>query len=209
MKRTKQIARALFWLLAPACLLLALAWAPAGVLLGAATLTSFQITASAQWNLTSSVTGLSNSSSNNNSTSYAQALTSGTGASGTANLLYYSQTVLAASANTTITFSGGATTDFFGNAMTFARVKYVYINNNNATTASSITVGNATHPLPLFGISLGTTTLSINNNGFLCGGDPGATGMAVGSGATDSIKIVNADGANSATVNIVAVGSTA
>ncbi len=137
--------------------------------------------------------------------SYSQALVNGTGAINTANLIYAAQITIASSGNTSLDFATGLT-DFFGTAIAMARVKYLYIHLTTTTAASSISVGNATHPLPI--TSAGTATIPINNNGILVLGDAGATAMAVGSGATDSVKIVNNDGALSAVINFVAIGST-
>lgn len=138
--------------------------------------------------------------------SYSKELTNGTGAAGTANLIYAVQTTIAGGGNTTLDFAGSLS-DWFGTTITMARLKYLYINLTTDTTASSITVGNATNPLALF--SAGTATISIRNGGILFLGCSDATGIAISGGSTDELKIVNADGSNTATINLAAIGSTA
>ncbi|HLY65460.1 MAG TPA: hypothetical protein VKU60_07995 [Chloroflexota bacterium] len=173
----------------------------------ASILSQFIVGVNISWTYQAAVTGFGSANYQNPAPNqYSQTLTNGTGIAGTANQLYVAQASITASGNTSLDFASGLN-DPFGAALAMARVKYIFINNNNATAASSITVGNATHPLPLF--SAGSTTVTINNNGFFAMGDPGATGIAVGSGATDTLKIVNADSGNVATVNTIAVGSTA
>lgn len=207
MKRVRQIARILAWLVLPALTLLMLLAAEAGgIVLATATLTSFSFTASVAWNYQSAVTGLTNSTGNQNGFTFSASTTNGTGAAGTADLIYTAQITLAASGNTTVDLVGGQT-DFFGTTISMARLKILYIHNTNITTATSITVGNATQPVNLF--SAATTTVSIRNNGIYLYGDTGATGIAMVAATSDGIKIVNADSGNSATVNFCAVGSSA
>lgn len=137
---------------------------------------------------------------------FSAALTSGTGASGTADLIYGATLTITGGGNTTIDLVGGST-DILGTAISMARLKFLYINLATTTTASSITVGNATNPINLF--SAATTTVSIRNDGIFLMGTKDATGIAMTGGASDGLKIVNADGSNSATVNVCAIGSSA
>jgi hypothetical protein len=169
-------------------------------------LSQFTISVGMNWQYQGSVAGFGNAVFSNAANFYSTSLTNGTGTSGTANQLYVAQSTIAASGNTSFDFASGLT-DAIGNSLALARVKFIFINNNNATAASSITVGNATHPLPLF--SAGTTTISINNNGFFAMGDPGSAGILVTGSSFDTVKVVNADSGNSATVNVIVVGSTA
>lgn len=135
---------------------------------------------------------------------YTQSLSNGTGAANTADLVYAVQSTIAASGNTTIDLAGSLT-DFFGATITMARVKYLLIRNTNDTTASSITVGNGTNAFGMFNAA--TTTHSIRNNGFLAFGCPDATGIAVSAGTTDELKLLNADGTNTATYQVVIIGA--
>jgi len=174
----------------------------------ATTLTVNAVTANMQWTLQNTPAGLNPISSQNQVNYSSGGLTNGTGAAGTANLVYAVQSVIAASGTLTITFSSaGSLKDQFGGATTFARLKFLFVNNTNLTASTGISIGNASQPLPIF--SAGSATLTINNNGVFLTGDPGAAGIAVGLGATDQLLATNLDGSHSATVMIVAIGSTA
>lgn len=138
--------------------------------------------------------------------SYSYSLTSGTGALGTADLLYAAAGTLAASANTGIDLVGGST-DYYGTTITMARLKYWLIKNTADTTATAITVGNHANAVLFF--SANTATISVRNNGLFMGGCPDATGIAMTAATSDVVKLLNADGTNTATYNVVFIGSSA
>lgn len=140
------------------------------------------------------------------SMTYSQSLTNGTGSAGTADLIYAVQSTISASGSTTIDLRGGST-DWFGTTITMVRLKYWLIKHTNDTTATSITVGNSTNPISFF--SAATTTQSVRNNGYMSGGCSDATGVAMAAGSTDELKIVNADGSNTATYAVCLIGSSA
>lgn len=206
MRTTKRIAGLLALPLLLALAMLAALAAPAGVMLGTATLTAFKLTGSANWQYDLAATGLPSPSTNQNGFSFGLSTTNGTGAAGTADLIYFSQLTIAASSSTSLDLSGSLT-DVFGSTISMARLKVLYISHLTTTTASSITVGNATNPVNLF--SAATTTISIRNGGLMAYGDTGATGVAITGGSSDQLKIANADGSATATVALVAVGSSA
>jgi hypothetical protein len=166
----------------------------------AATLTA-QVNAGVSWTYTNALTGSINSV-NSNSFSYSKSLTNGTGAAGTADLIYAAQTTIAGGATSNFDFVGGLT-DFFGTTITGARLKFLYIHHTTDTAASSITVG--AHAAPLTLLSVGTTTFSILNGGIYLFGSTGATVIAMTAATTDALKIVNADGAVTATLQICAI----
>lgn len=164
---------------------------------------SATVSAGITFNFTNSLTG-SITVSAPAGFSYSQSLTNGTGAANTADLVYAVQSTLAGAANTTIDLAGSVT-DFFGSTITMARVKYLLIKHTNDTTATSITVGNGTNALALFNAA--TATHSIRNNGVFLVGCADATGIAVSAGTTDELKLLNADGTNTATYQVSIIGS--
>lgn len=170
----------------------------------AVTLTS-NVSASIGWTYTSALTG-SHNIVDSNSWSFTKSLTSGTGSAGTADLIYHSQGTISASGTQNFDFAGSLT-DVFGTTITMARIKYIFLHHTTDTTATSLTVGNHAAPIAIF--SAGTTTCSIRNGGILLFGCSDATGIAVGAGSTDGLKVLNADGSNTATYQIAVIGSSA
>ncbi len=169
----------------------------------AVTLTA-SVNASISWNHSSALTG--GTVTDISSFSYSKSLTSGTGAAGTADLIYWAQSTITASSTSNFDLVG-ALTDTFGATITMARLKYLWLSHTTDTTATSITVGNHANPIALF--SAGTTTMSIRNGGIYLFGCTDATGIAMTAATTDALKVLNADGANSATLQICAIGSSA
>lgn len=135
---------------------------------------------------------------------HSQTLTNGTGAANTADLIYAVQTTIAGGANTSLDLAGSLA-NFFGTTITMARLKFWLIKHTNDTTASSITVGNHAAPVAFFNTA--NNTVSIRNNGFWAGGCADATGIAITGGSTDGIFFLNADGSNTATVQVILVGA--
>lgn len=121
-----------------------------------------------------------------------------------ADLVWASSRSLAAT-NETLTFAGGSVSDVFGTALTFVKIKLIAIRNLATTAGFNLTVGNALHPLPLF--SAGTATMTIGPDGRWFRAEPSLAGIAVGSGATDSIKIDA--GANTVPYQILVIGTDA
>lgn len=165
------------------------------------------VKASISWSYVKAVTGLSTDSENANTLSYSKALTNGTGAVGTADLIYVVQSSIAASGNVSYDLAGSLT-DFFGTTITMARVKFLYVNLTSDTTGSSVSIGNATNPLANW-ISTATETVKIFNDGVFLIGSGSATGYAVSAGSADAVKVLNNDGSNVSTVNFCAIGSSA
>lgn len=164
------------------------------------------ITAGISWTYTNVLTGSINTQ-NANSHTYSQKLTNGTGASGTADLLYAVKTTIAGAGSTTLDLAG-TLTDFFGNVLTMARAKYMYFNLTADTTASDVSIGNATAPL-LNWISAATSTVKVRNGGLFLLGGPDATGYAVTATTADGLKVLNNDATNTATLKLAVIGSSA
>ena len=162
------------------------------------------VSASISWTFSNALTGSINTV-NSNQWSYSKSTTNGTGAAGTADLIYAAAGTIAASATLNLDFAGSLAS-FFGTTITMARMKFLFLHHTTDTTATSLTIGNHANPLAL---TSGTDTISLRNGGILLFGDSGGTGIAITGGATDALKIVNADGANTATYNVCAIGGSA
>lgn len=168
---------------------------------------SCTVTAGVAWQYSNAATGL-NATVNQNSFNYTATTTNGTGASGTANLIYALQTTIAGGGNLVINVSASPVTDWFGANIVMARVKFFFISLLTTTTASSVSVGNAANPI-INWIAGTTPTIKINNGGVWLQGDPGGTAYPVTASTGDNLKILNNDGSNTATLQIAIVGSTA
>lgn len=171
----------------------------------ATVVSSCTVGASFNYTLTKTRTG-NLSVPDSQSFTYSKNYTNGTAAAGTADLIYGAQGTLAGAASVTLDFSGGVT-DAFGDTITMARLKHLFIHLTTDTTSTGLTVGNATNPINLF--SAATATISIRNGGIFLIGDTGATGIPLGAAASDALKLLNADGTNTATYVIGAIGSSA
>lgn len=166
------------------------------------------VKASIDYAFVNQLTGSRNTNDANSVVYNSGQMANGTGATTTVDLKYDITTTIAGGGSTTLDLAGSLT-DVFGATITFARIKWIFINLTNDTTASGVSVGNAAATQFVNWISSGTATVKVLNNGILLLGAPGATGYAVGAGASDFLKILNDDGANVATLTICLVGSSA
>lgn len=148
-----------------------------------------------------------------NQHTYNKSMTSGTGGSGTADLIYSASLTLAASATTNLDLAASLL-DAFGNTLTFARLKVLMVELTNDTTASSIKVGGAASAGFINWIgSAGTFAtdqpyVRVRNGGLLLLACTDGTGYAVTATTADILKLTNEDGANVATIHITLIGST-
>lgn len=131
-------------------------------------------------------------------------MTNGTGAAGTADLVYSTSVTIAASGNTTITFT--ALSSLLGVSMSFARIKCMLIENSTNKTASSIAIGNGANPW-INWIAPSTGTINVRNGGAVLLFCTDATAYAVTASTGDVLKILNSDGANQAEVHMSFIGS--
>lgn len=129
-------------------------------------------------------------------------LTDGT-TSGTADRIYFDKLVLAASAATSLDLAGSLT-DYFGSTITFVNVRHMQFALSNA---SSVTIGGAAATAFEGWISTGGTVTLETGGVLFIGGS--ATTYPVGAGSTDKLKILNNDSGNSATIDLVIVGTSA
>lgn len=147
--------------------------------------------------------------SNNSSYSYHNTFAQGTGA-GQADTIYVANGTIAASGN--VVWNLTATLlDMFGNTITFARLKTIYLTVTTDTLASSGTLeGNSTHPYTAY--LIGTTPGVIVRNGgvfFITCGAADTTGYAAVASTTDQLKLLNNDSVNTLTYDLVLVGCSA
>lgn len=135
---------------------------------------------------------------------YSDDLNDGTG-SDFADALYHSSgRSLAASASETFDLAGGIS-DKFGNTLTMATVKLLYIK-NTSTTATLEVGGNANEWIGWSQTS--SSTITVGPGGVVLLYDPSANAMEVTAGTGDILEITNNDGSNTAEYDIVVVGAT-
>ncbi len=151
-----------------------------------------------------------NPTTDQNKYTYFQTLAQGTGA-GNSKIFYQHTYTLAASASQDVDLAG-AVADVFGNTVTFAKVKIIYVELQTTTTATSIYVGGSSSNGFINWISSAGTfatdqpKITVRNGGVFLLACTDATGYAVTAGTADILKLTNADGANSATVRVAIVG---
>ncbi len=139
------------------------------------------------------------------SATFEKAITSGTGA-GAADILFSDNRNLAASTSEDLDLAGGVS-DALGVTTTFADVKAIMIR-AAAGNGDNIVVG-AAAATPFVGpFADATDAIEIPPGGIVMLVHPGA-GWAVGAGASDLLKVANADGAAAADYEIIIVGASA
>ena len=132
-------------------------------------------------------------------------LNDGTGADFADQIYHSSGRSLAASANETFDLAGGIT-DKFGNTLTMATVKLLYIKNTSAE-GTNIEVGNATSNAWNGWTSVAGSSITVGGGGMIALFDPTANAMEITAGTGDILKIENLDGSNSATYDILIIGA--
>lgn len=133
-------------------------------------------------------------------------LADGTG-DGQADLVFHDRRTLAASATEDLDLAG-ALTDAFGNTLTFARVKGLYVaaadaNPENVEVGGAGTNGFATP----FGDP--TDVVIVRPGGFFAVGASDATAYAVTAGTGDLLTVTNGGSGGSVTYDVVVVGASA
>lgn len=137
-----------------------------------------------------------------------QAFTSGTGA-GAVDTVGFGQFTITASSTQGVFLSTTTPTltDGYGTKVQFASVKVLILFHLTTTTASSVSWG-STGTNPYLHSLSGTTPLdTVKNGGFRCLGDPSAAGYTVTGASNDRLNILNNDGVNSATVQVIVMGN--
>lgn len=145
---------------------------------------------------------------NQGSTGSLQPYTTGTGAD-QANKIFVNQYSIAASGNQQLDLAGGVV-DYANQTITFTKIKEIYIALTADTTASSILVGGGTDGAgtnALVGyVANASDMIRVGNGRAFTTGRSDATGFPVTAGTGDILRILNEDGSNVATVNVVIIG---
>lgn len=139
------------------------------------------------------------------SLAFIDTLADGTGADLADQIYHNTGRSLAASANETFDLAGGIT-DKFGNTLTMATVKLLYIKNTSTNIATTIEVGNATNAWAGW-TGAATSTITVGPGGMIVLFDPTANAMEVTASTGDILKITNNDGSNAATYDIMIIGA--
>ena len=139
--------------------------------------------------------------------SFTDSLTSGTAAD-QADRLYVASPTIAASGTLDLDLAGSLA-DVFGNTLTFARVKGIYVGFQSDNTASEVAVGGAAANQFYGFANAATDKVKVHKSGFLLLYRADATAWPVTAGTGDILRITNLDGSNSAKLNIAIVGASA
>lgn len=138
---------------------------------------------------------------------YLKSLADGTGA-GAANKIYQNRLTIAGGATTTLDLNsttGTPTTDIFGNNLAFTKVRLLYVHHRTTTTASAITVGGNASAFKNW-VADASDKVKVKNGACLLVCRTDADGYAVVDSTGDLLDIVNLDGSNAATVDVVIIG---
>lgn len=124
-----------------------------------------------------------------------------------ADRIYVDSNTLGASATLDIDLAGSLT-DALGAALTFARVKAIFLraavgNTNNVVLGGAA----ATQFVGPFGAA--AHTMAVKPGGFLANIAPDATGWVVGAGATDLLRVANSGAGTGVSYDIMIIGASA
>lgn len=136
------------------------------------------------------------------SVAFIDSLADGTGADFADQIYHSSGRSLATSASET--FDLGGVSDKFGNTLTMATVKALYIK-NTSTVATLEVGGNANEWIGWSGTA--TSTITVGPGGCIFLYDPSANAMEVTATTGDILEITNNDGSNAATYDIIIIGA--
>ena len=134
-------------------------------------------------------------------------LESGTTA-GKADLRFADTRTLAASATEDLDLAG-VLTDVFGQAITFVRIKGIFISASSANNNNVVVGAAASNQWATLLNTTGTLTLRPGASFAAISGSTDATGMAVTAGTGDLLKVANSGAGSSVTYDIVIVGASA
>jgi hypothetical protein len=124
----------------------------------------------------------------------------------TADLLYFAKAVALTGSGSNNHDVAGSLADAFGATLSFVKIKLLFIRNLSTTAGNTITVGNATNPLLIFGSA--THTHTIGPDGMLLIWEPSLAGKAVTASTGDILKVAN-NTANNVTYDLVIAGTSA
>jgi hypothetical protein len=135
---------------------------------------------------------------------FADDLNDGTGEDFADQVYHSTARPLATSANETFDLAGGIS-DKFGNVLTMATVKMIYIANTSAIATLEVGAAGA-NPWEGWTGNAGST-ITIGPGGMMALYDPSANAMEVTASTGDVLKVENNDGSNAATYDIIIVGA--
>ena len=133
-------------------------------------------------------------------------LDNGTGANA-ADRLYMDSNTLAASANVDVDLAGSLT-DALGAALSFARVKALFLRAASGNT-NNVVIGGAASNQFVGPFGAATHTFAVKPGGFMGWIAPDATGWAVTAGTGDLLRIANSGAGTSVTYDVVIIGASA
>lgn len=164
-----------------------------------------EMTLSVSGRFTKANTSLNSTSVSQNFSTTSTYTTLGAGANAI-NEEYIAVRTLAGGASENLDLAGSLT-NFFGETITFARIKAISIELLTTTTSTSIEVGGAAANQFVGPFGAANDTVEVLNGGALAMFSAGATGWTVTAGTGDQLKILNNDGANTATYRITLYGA--
>lgn len=134
-------------------------------------------------------------------------LESGTTA-GKADLRFADTRTLAASATEDLDLAG-VLTDVYGTALTFVRIKGIFISASSANSNNVVVGAAASNQWATLLNATGTITLRPGATFAAMSGSADATGMAVTAGTGDLLKVANSGAGSSVSYDIVIIGASA
>lgn len=176
----------------------------------ATTLAINTLRAAIGWNYSNS-TSFGADTNNQGGITYTKTLTNGSGA-GNAQKIYVAAGTIAGAGTLNLDLAASLV-DVFGNSITFANIKVLYVELTTATTATSIKVGGAdSAPFVNWIVSDGTITdeepgVIVRNGGMFMLACTDATGYAVTATTGDILKLTNLDASNTATYRVCLIGA--
>lgn len=157
-----------------------------------------------------STTSFSTDTTNSASFSYAKTFSNGTGAD--ASRYMYAAVLPVGPSSTTSLDLAGSLTDLFGNTITFAKVRVIYVQNASSNSGTHIKVGGAASNALANWITSADTlandtpAVRVRSGGSFMLVANDATAYAVTAGTGDVLAITNEDASNAATVNVFICG---
>jgi hypothetical protein len=124
-----------------------------------------------------------------------------------ADRLYADVNTLAASATTDIDLAG-TLTDALGAALTFARVKALFLRASSGNT-NNVVIGGAASNQFVGPFGAATDTFAVKPGGFLGWVAPDADGWEVTAGTGDLLRIANSGAGSTVTYDVVIIGASA
>lgn len=135
-------------------------------------------------------------------------LATGVGAN-QADKLWHDERTINASSNEDLDLAGVLLDPVLGTAMTFVKIKGIFIHANPANT-NNVVVGGAAATQFVGPFGAATHTIAVPPNGMLVSYAPGAAGIGtVGAGASDFLRVANSGAGTAVTYQIVIIGTSA